>query len=139
MTTPLIVRQFAKYLLVGGLAFLVDFSALFVLTDYLGLHYLISASLAFLLGLITNYLLCIALVFDYRALENASHEFYIFALIGIAGLLLNNVLMFLLTELLDLHYLISKAGAAAVILLLNFSLRRSLLFVERKNGFLQAP
>jgi len=50
-----IVSQFAQYVLVGGLAFVVDFTALFVLTDYFGLHYLVSASLAFLLGLITNY------------------------------------------------------------------------------------
>lgn len=134
-----IVSQFAQYVLVGGLAFVVDFTALFVLTDYFGLHYLVSASLAFLLGLITNYLLCIAWIFDYRVLKNQAHEFALFSLIGVAGLLLNNLLMFLLTDLLDVHYLLSKAAAAGVILLFNFSLRRSLLFAERKNRCLETP
>ncbi len=127
------IRQFAKYLVVGGLAFVVDFTVLFLLTDQLGLYYLVSASIAFLLGLVTNYLLCIAWIFDYRALNNQAHEFAIFSLIGIAGLLMNNLVMFLLTEFLGLHYLLSKAGAAGLILIFNFSLRRSLLFSERKK------
>lgn len=132
MSISTVVRQFVRYGLVGGLAFVVDFAALFVLTEYLGLHYLLSASLSFLLGLVTNYLFCIAWIFDYRALANRAHEFLVFFVIGIVGLLLNNLLMFALTEYLGLHYLFSKVAAAAAILLLNFSLRRSLLFVERK-------
>ena len=40
-------------------------------------------------------------------------------------------MMFLLTEFASFHYLLSKAGAAALILIFNFSLRRSLLFSER--------
>jgi putative flippase GtrA len=131
--TRIMLRQFVRYVVVGGLAFVVDFSVLFLLTEELGLHYLVSASIAFLLGIVTNYLLCIAWIFDYRALNNRAHEFALFFAIGIAGLLLNNLLMFILTEFLDCHYLLSKAGAAALILIFNFSLRRSLLFVNRKQ------
>jgi len=133
------MRQFSRYVLVGGFAFVVDFTALFLLTEKIGLHYLVSASISFMLGLVTNYLLCIAWIFDYRALESTAHEFLVFLLIGIAGLLLNNLLMYLLTEFFDFHYLLSKAGAAAAILVFNFSLRRSLLFADRKSARLQEP
>lgn len=128
MTTPPILRQFTQYVLVGGLAFIVDISVLFLATEMAGLHYLISASIAFLAGLATNYLLCIVWVFDFRALNNKVHEFIIFGAIGILGLLLNNLLMYLLTEHMGLHYLVSKIVAAIAILLFNFSLRRTLLF-----------
>lgn len=128
-----IMRQFAQYVLVGGLAFMVDIAALFLLTERVGLHYLTSASIAFLLGLATNYLLCIAWIFDYRALESQVKEFAIFSLIGIAGLLLNNLLIFAFTEFLGFYYLLSKAGAALLILFFNFFLRRLLLFSERKK------
>lgn len=127
------MHQFARYVLVGGLAFVIDFTVLFILTEKVGLHYLVSASIAFLVGMVTNYLLCIGWIFDYRALNNTAHELAVFFLIGIAGLLLNNSLMFLLTEFLDFHYLFSKIGAAAVIVIFNFSTRRSLLFAERKK------
>lgn len=133
------MRQFVRYGVVGGLAFVVDFSALFLFTESLGLHYLVSASLAFLLGMVTNYLLCIAWIFDYRALSNRAHEFALFFAIGIAGLLLNNGLMFILTEFLEYHYLLSKAGAAVLILMFNFSLRRSLLFSPREKRCVTLP
>lgn len=134
MSMTRIIRQFTQYVLVGGLAFVVDFAALFLLTENVGLHYLVSASMAFLLGLLTNYLLCIAWIFDYRSVKNPAKEFAIFSLIGIAGLLLNNFLMFILTEFVNFHYLVSKVAAAALILIFNFSLRRSLLFAERKRS-----
>ena len=103
------------------------------------MHYLVSASLAFLIGLATNYLLCIAWIFDHRAQKNQAYEVAIFSLIGLAGLLLNNLVMFLLTEFVGLHYLISRAQAAVLILLFNFSLKRFLLFSESKKAALEAP
>lgn len=139
MTMSQVTRQFGQYVLAGGLAFLFDFAALFLLTEHVGLHYLVSASIAFLLGLATNYLLCIVWIFDYRALKNQAHEFAIFSMIGVAGLLLNNVLMFLLTELVGLHYLASRTQAALLILFFNFSLKRFLLFSESKKTALEAP
>ncbi|WP_299070645.1 GtrA family protein [Accumulibacter sp.] len=133
------MRQFAQYVCVGGLAFGVDIAALFLLTEKVGFHYISSASIAFVLGLATNYILCVAVVFDYRALQNRAHEFVIFSLIGVAGLLLNNLLIFLFTEFLGFYYLVSKAGAAVFILFFNFFLRRLWLFSERKKAQLDSP
>lgn len=138
MPTRRLLRQFVQYVLVGGVAFVFDFVALFLLTERVGLHYIVSASIAFLLGLTTNYLLCILWIFDYRALQNQAHEFAVFSLIGLAGLLLNGSLMFILIEFLGLHYLIARAQAAVLILLLNFSLKRFLLFSESKKIALEA-
>lgn len=129
-----LARQFLQYVLVGGIAFIVDFTTLFALTEFAGLHYLVSASCGFAAGLAVNYLLCIRWIFDFRSLANASHEFAVFSLIGILGLLLNNALLYVQTEFLGFHYLASKLIAAAIILLFNFSLRRYLLFTERNKA-----
>lgn len=123
-----LARQFLSYVGVGGVAFAVDFGVLFLLTSIVGLHYLLSATIAFLLGLVVNYLLCLAWVFNFRRMENWLHEFTMFGAIGLAGLVLNNLLLFFLTEFAGLYYLLSKIIAAAFILIFNFSLRRWLLF-----------
>lgn len=125
---PLVLRQFGQYVVVGGLAFVVDFTTLALLTERLGFHYLVSASIAFLLGLVTNYLLCVAWVFEHRSFANRIHEFAIFSLIGLIGLAANDAIMYLLTELVGINYLLSKIAAAGLILLLNFFLRRRILF-----------
>jgi putative flippase GtrA len=134
MTEPpnrILLRQFIQYAVVGGAAFLVDFGSLAFLTERIGLHYLVSASIAFVLGLATNYALCIRWVFDHRAIRNPVHEFAIFSAIGILSLATNDLIMYLLTGLDGLNYLLSKVVAAGLILLLNFSLRRAILFSER--------
>lgn len=128
---PVLVRQFAQYVVVGGLAFCIDFATLFLLAKYSGFHYLVAATAGFLLGLLANYLLCIAWIFDQRTLDNRSHEFVIFAAIGIVGLALNNLIIFGMTEWVGIHYLHSKLVAAALILMFNFGLRKSLLFTKK--------
>jgi len=120
--------QFIRYVVVGGIAFIVDFSSLYMLTAHFGWHYLASATVAFLLGLATNYALCIAWIFDFHAIPNRSHEFIIFCSIGVVGLGLNNALLYVLTEYGHIHYLGSKAISAISILAFNFTMRRTILF-----------
>lgn len=123
-----LLNQFIRYVGVGGTAFIVDFGCLFALTEYAGLHYLVAATIAFCVGLTTSYVLCLVWVFDFRRMENRLHEFLVFGAIGIAGLLLNNLLLWLLTDLVGFHYLLSKVFSAAFILFFNFGLRRWMLF-----------
>src|SRR5579884_2028883 len=87
--------QLFRYALVGGLAFVVDFGTLFVLKEYAGLPYLWAAAVSFLFGLSTNYALSVTWVFDKRAVKNRQVEFVIFALLGVLGLGLNELTMFL--------------------------------------------
>lgn len=120
--------QFFRYIFVGGAAFIVDFGSLFIFTDIFGIYYLVSASIAFTLGLIANYALSISWVFNKRALENIWSEFIVFAVIGIIGLGLNALFMWFFTEYVSLYYLFSKLIAAALILFWNFFARKFTLF-----------
>lgn len=124
-------REFIRYLFAGGGAFLLDYACLFILVEYVGLHYLIAASAAFLIGLTFTYLLSVFWVFDHRSCDSWLQEFSIFAAIGIVGLIANAMLIWMLTEVVGFHYLISKAGAAGLIFVLNFAVRRLLLFRPR--------
>ena len=134
------LNQFARYLVVGGLAFIVDFGSLYLLTEFAGLHYLASAAVAFLLGLITNYLLSRVWVFDRRTMENTALEFLVFAVIGIVGLGLNEAIIWFVREKIHFHYMVAKVISSAIVLMWNFGARRSLLFSERPMpGFLMKP
>ena len=123
--------QIVKYALVGGAAFLLDFSMLFLLTEYLHLYYILSATVAFIAGLLFNYFLSVKWVFNERALSNKLNEFLVFSLIGVIGLLLNDGMIWSLTEVGKLHYLSSKVLAAVVVFFWNFFARRQVLFISR--------
>jgi putative flippase GtrA len=120
--------QVARYTVVGGLAFCLDFAILYVFTEFFGIYYLISAAVAFLFGVTLNYLLSVAWVFDQRRLNNRSQEYIFFACVGILGLLLNNLLIWGLTEFGGLHYMTSKAISGVSVYLFNFATRKALLF-----------
>lgn len=127
VTTNLFVQLF-RYTLVGGVAFVVDFGLLFVLTEYMDCHYLISATLSFLMGLLVNYLISTRWVFRESKISNRKLEFILFGLIGLIGLGLNNLFIYLLTDLMGVYYMVSKLVTAVLVYLWNFLGRRYFLF-----------
>ena len=120
--------QLFRYTFVGGVAFLCDFGALYALTEFAGLYYLISATLSFLLGLSVNYALSVFWVFNRHALRSRWVEFGIFAAVGLVGLGLNALIMWLLTDLVGMYYLLSKVGSTILVFLWNFAVRKASLF-----------
>ena len=123
-----LVIQFLRYVVVGGIAFLFDFGFLYLFTGIMNIHYLVSAALAFLIGLTVNYLLSIFWVFDKRTMENQMAEFLIFAVIGLVGLGLNEGFMWFFTGLIGLYFMYSKLISTFFVLIWNFSARKLFLF-----------
>lgn len=124
--------QLFRYLFVGGAAFLVDYGLLVLLTEVFGLHYLVSATISFIAGLIVNYLLSTSWIFRKSKMENKWAEFLIFSIIGVVGLLLNNLLLYLFTDLAHIHYMISKLITTAIVMLWNFGARKIILFNKKE-------
>jgi putative flippase GtrA len=120
--------QLVRYTLVSAVALVVDVSALVALTEVLHLHYLFSAALAFTLGVATNYTLSVLWVFDARAMSSRWAEFLSFALLGVIGLGLNEVVLLALTGWLGIHYAASKLAATGLTFGWNFVSRKLLLF-----------
>jgi putative flippase GtrA len=120
--------QMIRYTVVGGLAFMFDFGALYFFTEYLHLHYLASAAIAFIIGLLVNYFLSIMWVFNSRVIKSQLYEFAIFLAIGIIGLAFNELLLWVFTSLLLFYYLVSKIITAVLVYLWNFLMRKYILF-----------
>ena len=122
------IIQLIRYTFVGGFAFAVDFGLLFLLTEYGGLNYLVSACLSFIAGLVTNYFISIYWVFQKSTISNKFMEFGIFTIIGIVGLLLTEILMWFFTSILGLFYLISKLQTTIIVYFWNFFARKYIIF-----------
>lgn len=127
-STDKLLVQFVRYFFVGGFAFVVDFGLLYILTEYAGLHYLLSATLSFIAGLLVNYIISCLWVFNSSKFKNRLVEFLFFAAIGVVGLALNDTLIWLFTDCIGTHYMFSKIVAAAMVYLWNFFARKYLVF-----------
>lgn len=120
--------QFLRYGFVAAVSLAVDFGVLVVLKEYAQFHYLVAASLSFILGLLTNYSLSKLWVFHSSKLESNHKEFLIFFVIGLIGLLMTDLLMWTFTDLLGVYYVLSKAVATILVYFWNFGARKKILF-----------
>ena len=126
--TDNVLIQLFRYGFVGGAAFLVDYGVLVLLTEVFGMHYLLSATISFILGLVTNYLLSVVWVFNNRTLGNRWAEFTVFAIIGVIGLGLNALIMYVCTDKMGIYYMISKIISTVIVFFWNFFARKIVLF-----------
>lgn len=131
-----LIQQFLRYLATGGIAFVADFG-LFALCLYVfEWHYLLANFVGLIAGLVINYCLSVAWVFNgcKRVLEKKkTAEFAIFAVVGFIGVGLNQLCMILMVDYLSWQEMISKMIAAGVVLMWNFGGRKLLLFRSKKD------
>jgi len=89
----------------------------------------LAAATGFLAGMVLIYLISVRFAFHTRRLASTKQELLLFALIGVAGLVLTTVLLSLFVRL-GLPVLLAKGGTACVVFCLNYSLRKQLLFTS---------
>lgn len=127
--TPDVRVQVLRYLISGGAAFLVDAGLLTLLSETLGRDMLLLwTAVAFAAGLLTTYLFSILWVFDRRSVKNRAAEAGIFVLIGLAGLGLTELFMWVLANKAGIHYLPAKAITTVLVFIWNFTAKKSILF-----------
>ncbi|MDP9801712.1 putative flippase GtrA [Arcanobacterium wilhelmae] len=119
--------QISRFGIVGVLATVLDFALLWFLVSVTGLNYLVSATVAYCISLVFNYVASMRYVFARRSDLRRSREFTIFVVLALFGLILNNLTMWLLTGVIGLNYMASKVFATAIVMVWNFVSRKKTL------------
>ena len=122
-----LVRQIAKFGVVGILATLLDYGLLFVLTEWAGLYYLLSSMLSFGISTVFNYAASVRWVFSVKKEYSKTRNFVLFVIFSLLGLSLNALAMWVGVECLHWHYMIVKIGATAIVMVFNFITRKKVL------------
>ncbi|MDR1713121.1 MAG: GtrA family protein [Coriobacteriales bacterium] len=122
-----LLAQIAKFGVVGVIAFLIDYGLLLLLTEVCGLNYLLSATIAFSVAVVFNYLASMRYVFKHKEGFDRRREFVLFVVLSLIGLGLNDLCMWLGVELLSLDYRLTKIVATGIVMVYNFVSRKKLL------------
>lgn len=123
-----VIGEFLRYVVVGGVAAVADLTVLYAAAVWMHVHYLLAGVLGFVVGLAVNYVLSVTWAFRSRNLDSRSMEFALFAGIGVIGLGVNEVVLYVMTGLLALHIIVSKMTAIFTVFMWNFGGRKFLLF-----------
>lgn len=125
-----LIEQIIKFGFVGFLCFFIDYGIMVLLTEAAGIDYLLSSGISFTVSVIVNYILSVTFVFETDKNKNKFKEFVVFVFLSVIGLGINEACMWFAVELLGIHYMISKIGATAVVMVYNFVSRK--IFIEKK-------
>ena len=89
----------------------------------------LATAFGFIIGLVVNYLLSLLFVFK-KNTEKGKHwkAFFLFAVIGMIGLVLTELGMWLGVEILAIHYLFVKVIVTLLVLLWNYLGRKFFIF-----------
>lgn len=119
--------QIFRFGIVGGLAFVIDYAILILGREVIHLPILVSSAIAFSISVIFNYILSILWVFDVNKEKDEKKNFIIFILLSIVGLILTEIIMYIGTDMVHIHYLIVKIIATAIVMVFNFITRKMFL------------
>jgi putative flippase GtrA len=122
--------EFFKYAAASGAALLVDASVLAALVSGAGWPYLTAAAISFTVGGVFLYFLSIKVVFRFRRLQSPALELPLFVLLGLVGLVLNCLIMFIAVGTWHVNYLAAKGVAAVCTFGANYILRRNAMFTR---------
>ena len=128
--TKKLCSQIIKLGFVGGTAFVIDAGLLFLLTEFCGIHYLISGMISFTASVIYNYILSVKWVFDAKKDANKTQEFIVFIVLSVIGLGINQLFMWLFVDMMHIYYMLSKIIATVIVMVYNFITRK--IFLEKK-------
>ena len=138
------MKEVIRFVITGGVCFLIEFAALVALRDGAGLDTLIATPIAFLISVIVNYLMCVGWVFD-GAGKQGSAQRAGFLVTSAVGLGLNEVLMLLFraifgedTPVLTVFgftvtmYMVNKVMATVIVMVWNYFTKKWIL--NRQKG-----
>jgi putative flippase GtrA len=124
--------QLIRYGLVVGIAGPIDLGGYILLSSVFHLTYVLAATISFTVSLIVNYLLSVAWVWTPKSGKQRRYDATMFAIVGVVGLGLTDLVVWLLTDLVNFNYIGSKLVAFAIVFFWSFGARRYIF--TRKGG-----
>ena len=137
--TDNVIIQFFRYCFVGGIATVVEGGALWIIQHFIfkeaaGNFVLISQAIAFVLGLTSNFILSKFFVFQEKSEKtNMFGEFITYAVIGVVGLFIKELLLWCFNTQLGLHYMLVWVISTILVLIWNYAARHIILYRKKSK------
>ena len=125
-----LISQILKFGFVGAAAFVIDYGLMVLLTEVFNVYSLISAAISFTVSVIFNYVASVKWVFEVDEEKNSKQkQFIVFVVLSVIGLIINELIMWIMDSKFGIHYMISKLVATFVVMVWNFITRK--IFLEK--------
>lgn len=125
-TEKLIVQIF-NFGIVGVVATVIDFLFLYLFKECCQFPILLSNTLSFIISVLYNYWASLTFVFNVNPEKSKKKNFVLFIFFSVIGLILNDAIVWIVTEKMKIYYLVSKVLATLIVMIFNFITRKKFL------------
>lgn len=121
--------QLLRFLVSGGMAFLANIVIMYLLTDRLGVWYLLSSVFAFIGAFVVSFSMQKYWTFRNRESDRMSAQLGMSLLLACANLGVNTVLMYIFVDHFHLHYLAAVICSAGLIAVETYFIYKYVIFL----------
>lgn len=122
-------RNLILYGIIGSFTSALDFAVFTLLSKYIGIHYIIANCISVLVGITTSFALNRS--YNFRVKDKTGKRFLIFLTVGLCGLLLSNVILYVGIDMLSGDELIVKLASIVLVVGFQFILNKFITFKEK--------
>ena len=119
--------QIFNFGIVGVIATIIDFVFLYLFRDMCHFPLILSNTLSFCISVVYNYWASMTFVFDVNKNKSKKRNFVLFIIFSVIGLILNDIIVWFVSDKLSIYYLISKVIATVIVMVFNFVTRKKFL------------
>lgn len=112
--------QLLKFCIVGGFGTFVTLGTLYFFTDICQIYYLYSNILSISISILSNFILNDLWTFKNNKDKPVQKRLPSFILISISGMIINTIVLYILTDIIHLYYLLSSFVGVLIVFPWNF-------------------
>ena len=120
-------QQIFKFIIVGGFCASIEFITFNIFISFFKIDYLIANVISILIAVSINYLLSRAFVFE-KSRYSKRDEFLSFVLFSVLAILLNQMILWVLFEVIKLDIRLCKALAIVIVAFFNYLTKKYIVF-----------
>lgn len=122
-------RNLILYGIIGSFTSALDFAVFTLLSKYIGIHYIIANCISVLVGITTSFALNRSI--NFKVKDKTGKRFLIFLTVGLCGLLLSNLILYVGIDMLSGDELIVKLASIVLVVGFQFLLNKFVTFKEK--------
>jgi putative flippase GtrA len=119
-------RSLLLYGAIGCVSAGLDFVVYFFLVNFLHVHYLYANILSIIIGITTSFLLNRR--YNFKVLDKFKRRFVMFLFVGLSGLFLSSLILYVCVHQLQLDNLLSKLLSIILVVFLQFLTNKNVTF-----------
>lgn len=123
--------KIVRFCVSGGLSAIFGFMMLYGFTEYIGIWYLLSSIMSFIISDIFSFLIKKFWVFEEKDIKEAKLQIFLYLLLSILYLMTNTIFLFIFVEYLHIQYIISQVIVIFILLAPSYILSQRIFIVQK--------